>query len=121
MNHFKKRLGPQNDLDHILLPQICDYRSLSINKETIVHPEEKERKQDQRQCGILQFSFINSNYSHSERFRTKPQHMMNIERRKKMLKLQLIRVCDSIKHVSHHRKHYDTLQEIHFIKYKKIA
>ncbi|CAD8184828.1 unnamed protein product [Paramecium octaurelia] len=120
MIHYKKRLVVQNDIDHILLPQICDYRSLSINKETIIHPEAKESKQDQRQVAKLQFSFINSNASNPDRFPSKPQHMMNIVRRKKMLKLQLMRVCDSIRHVSH-CKHYETLQEIHFIKYKKIA
>ncbi|CAK95167.1 unnamed protein product (macronuclear) [Paramecium tetraurelia] len=121
MIHYKKRLVVQNDIDHILLPQICDYRSLSINKETIIHPESKERKQDQRQVAILQFSFINSKDNNSDRFHSKPQHMMNIERKKKMLNIQLMRVCDSNSLVSHHCKHYKTFQEINFIKYKKIA
>ncbi|CAD8108853.1 unnamed protein product [Paramecium sonneborni] len=121
MNHYKKKLVLQNDLNHLLLPQIYNFRSLSINKESILYTEEKEKKQDQRQAEILKFSFVNSNYNHSDRFHPKPQHMMNIERRKKMLKLQLKRVCDSFKKVSPLSKDYETLQDIHFIKYKKIV
>ncbi|CAD8079477.1 unnamed protein product [Paramecium primaurelia] len=103
MNYYKKKLAVQND-EHLSLPQIQDYRSLSLNKEITCSTEDNCKKY---------FSFIYSNQTPSDRYQKKPQHMRNIERKNQMLKLQL-------KRVSPRRLQYETLEEIYFIRYKKI-
>ncbi|CAK65314.1 unnamed protein product (macronuclear) [Paramecium tetraurelia] len=111
MNYYKKKLAVQHD-EHLSLPQIYDYRSLSLNKEITCSTEDNCKKY---------FSFIYSNQIPSDRYQKKPQHMRNIERKNQMLKLQLKRVSEQIKKVSPRRLQYETLEEIYFIRYKKIT
>ncbi|CAD8102905.1 unnamed protein product [Paramecium primaurelia] len=104
MNYYKKKIAVKND-EHISLPRIYNYRSLSLNKE-ITSPSEVNNKR--------YFSFINSNQISSDRYQQKPQHMRNIQRKNQMLKIQL-------KRISPPRLQYETLEEIYFIRYKKIT
>ncbi|CAD8120618.1 unnamed protein product [Paramecium sonneborni] len=104
MNYYKKKLAIKND-EQLSLPQISDNRSFSLNKETSCSIEHNRN---------LYFSFIQSNQKSQDVCQRKPQHMRNIERKNQMLKLQL-------KRVSPPRLQYETLEEIYFIRYKKIT
>ncbi|CAK61979.1 unnamed protein product (macronuclear) [Paramecium tetraurelia] len=111
MNYYNKKIAVKND-EHTSLPQIYNHRSLSLNKEIISSKDVNHKKY---------FSFVHLNQKSQDRYQQKPQHMRNMQRKNQMLKLQLKRVSKQIKKVSPPRLQYETLEEIYFIRYKKMT